>query len=65
LFPISIACETAALIVLLTLVVMGITLNITAPGLRWILNIFTIAAAVAVIPIIFYASTRTLPDLER
>jgi hypothetical protein len=62
-----IACEAAALLILLALVILGLTLNITAPALRWILNIFTIAAAVAVavIPIVFYAFTPTLPDLER
>jgi hypothetical protein len=61
-----IACEAAALLIL-ALVILGLTLNITAPALRWILNIFTIAAAVAVavIPIVFYAFTPTLPDLER
>jgi len=62
-----IACETGALLVLLPLVILGLTANITAPALRWILNIFTIAAAVAVavIPIIFYAFTPTLPEIER
>jgi hypothetical protein len=62
-----IACEAAALAVLLPLVVVGLTLGITAPGLLWMINIFTIAAAVAaaVIPIVFYAFTPTLPELER
>jgi len=62
-----IACETSALLVLLSLVALGLTLNITAPALRWILNVFTIAAAVtvAVTPIVFYAFTPTLPDPER
>jgi hypothetical protein len=62
-----IACEAAALAVLLPLLVVGLALNITAPGLRWMINIFTIAAAVAaaVIPIVFYAFTPTLPELER
>ena len=62
-----IACESAALLVLLPLVILGLTLNITAPALRWLMNIFTIAAAVAaaVIPIVFYAFTPTLPELER
>jgi hypothetical protein len=61
------ACEAAALLVLLPLVILGVTADITAPALRWILNIFTIAAAVtvAVIPVVFYAFTPTLPDLER
>ncbi len=62
-----VACEIAAVAVLLSLVILGLTLNITAPALRWLLNIFTIAAAVsaAIIPIVFYAGTPTLPELER
>jgi hypothetical protein len=62
-----IVCEAGALAVLLPLVVLGLALNISAPALRWIMNIFTIAAAVAaaVIPIVFYAFTPTLPELER
>ncbi len=62
-----IACEAGALLVLLPLVIVGLTLNVSAPGLRWIMNILTIAAAVAaaVIPIVFYAFTPTLPELER
>jgi hypothetical protein len=62
-----VACEGAALLVLLPLVILGLTLNINAPALRWIMNILTIAAAVAaaVIPIGFYAFTPTLPELER
>ena len=59
--------EGAVLTVLLPLVILGLTLDITAPALRWVINIFTIAAAVAaaVIPIVFYAFTPTLPELER
>jgi hypothetical protein len=62
-----IACEGAVLLVLLPLVILGLTLNISAPALRWILNILTISAAFAavVIPIAFYAFTPTLPELER
>jgi hypothetical protein len=62
-----VACEGAALLVLLPLVILGLTLNIDAPALRWIMNILTIAAAMAavVIPIIFYAATPTLPEIER
>jgi hypothetical protein len=62
-----VACEGAALLVLLPLVILGLTLNISAPVLRWIMNILTIAAAMAavVIPIVFYAFTPTLPELER
>lgn len=61
------ACEGAALLILLPLVILGLTLNISAPALRWIMNILTIVAAIAavVIPIIFYAATPTLPELER
>ncbi len=59
--------EGAILAVLLPLVILGLTLDVTAPALRWAINIFTIAAAVAaaVIPIVFYAFTPTLPELER
>jgi hypothetical protein len=62
-----IACEVAALVVLVPLVILGLTLNITAPAVRWLMNAFTIAAAIsaAVIPIVFYAFTPTLPELER
>jgi len=61
------ACECAAFAVLLPLVILGFTFNFTAPALRWLMNIFTIAAAVvaAIIPIVFYAFTPTLPDIER
>ena len=61
------ACEGAALLVLLPLVILGLTLDVTAPALRWIMNILTIAAAMAavVIPIVFYAFTPTLPEIER
>src|SRR5689334_18216133 len=62
-----VTCEGAALLVLLPLVILGLTMNITAPAMRWIMNILTIAAAFAavVIPIVFYAFTPTLPELER
>jgi hypothetical protein len=62
-----IACEAAVLAVLFPLVILGLTLDITSPALRWTLNIFTIAAAVtaAIIPIIFYAVTPTLPEVDR
>jgi hypothetical protein len=62
-----IACEVAALVVLVPLVILGLTLNITSPALRWLMNVFTIAAAIsaALIPIVFYAFTPTLPELER
>jgi hypothetical protein len=62
-----VAYEGAALAVLLPLVILGLTLDVNAPALRWIMNIFTIVAAVAaaIIPIVFYAFTPTLPELER
>lgn len=62
-----VAYEGAALAILLPLVILGLTLEVTAPALRWIMNILTIAAAVvaAGIPIVFYAFTPTLPELER
>ena len=62
-----VACEIGAVAVLLPLLTLGLTSNITAPSLRWILDIFTITAAVsaAIIPIVFYAGTPTLPQLER
>ncbi|HST29398.1 MAG TPA: hypothetical protein VLK27_00995 [Chthoniobacterales bacterium] len=61
------ACEAAALLILLPLVILGFTLNISAPALRWIMNILTIASAITavVIPIIFYAANPTLPELDR
>ena len=60
------ACECAVFAVLLPLLILGFSLNITAPALRWMMNIFTIASAVAaaIIPIVFYAFTPTLPDIE-
>jgi len=62
-----VACEIGAAAVLLPLLTLGLTSNITTPSLRWILDIFTITAAVsaAIIPIVFYARTPTLPELER
>jgi hypothetical protein len=62
-----IACEVAALVVLVPLVILGLTRSITSPALHWLMNLFTIAAAIsaAVIPIVFYAFTPTLPELER
>jgi hypothetical protein len=62
-----IACEVAALVVLVPLVILGLTLSITSPVVHWLMNLFTIAAAIsaAVIPIAFYAFTPTLPEIER
>jgi hypothetical protein len=62
-----IACEVAALVVLVPLVILGLTLSITSPALHWLMNLFTIAAAIsaAVIPIVFYAFTPTLPEIDR
>ncbi len=60
-------CEAGALLVLVPLVIMGLTFNVSAPAIRWIMNLFTIAAAIGavVIPIVFYAGTPTLPEIER
>jgi hypothetical protein len=62
-----IACEVVALVVLAPLVILGFTLNITTPALHWLMNLLTITAAISatVIPIVFYAFTPTLPELER
>jgi hypothetical protein len=62
-----IAAESATLAVLLPLAVLGVLFHPANVGLRWILNIFTIASAIvaAVIPILFYAVVPTLPEIER
>jgi hypothetical protein len=62
-----VACEIGAVAVLLPLIILGVALNITVPSLRWLLNVFTVTAAVlaAIIPIVFYAGTPTPPETER
>jgi hypothetical protein len=62
-----IAYESIAVGVLLPLAFVGLTRQVTMPVLVWIVDILTIAAAVAaaVIPIAFFALTPTLPEIER
>ena len=62
-----IACESAALAVLLPLVILGLALHPDNVPLVWIMNIFTITSAVAtaLLPIFFFALTPTLPEIER
>ena len=62
-----IVCESAALGALLALAIVGLSFDSTNAGVAWIINIFAIASAVtaALIPIIFYALTPTLPEIER
>lgn len=62
-----IVCESAALVVLLPLVVLGLSHRPENVALVWIMNISTIASAVAaaLLPIIFFAFTPTLPEIER
>jgi hypothetical protein len=60
-------CEATALAVLLPLAIIGLAHRPSNVAVLWIMNIFTIASAVvaAVIPILFYAFTPTLPEIER
>jgi hypothetical protein len=60
-------CETIAVGILMPLAILGLLRVVTSPVLVWVMNILTIAAVVsaAVIPIIFYAATSTLPQIER
>jgi hypothetical protein len=62
-----IACESAALAVLLPLVILGLSRPPDNVALVWIMDISTIASAVAaaLIPIIFFAFAPTLPEIER
>jgi hypothetical protein len=62
-----IACESAALAVLLLLVILGLSRRPDNVALVWIMDISTIASAVAaaLIPIIFFAFAPTLPEIER
>jgi hypothetical protein len=62
-----IACESAALAVLLPLVILGMSWGPDNVALVWIMDISTIASAVAaaLIPIIFFAFAPTLPEIER
>ena len=60
-------CEGIAVSVLLPLAILGVVFQPQNPALHWILNIFTIAAAVAaaLIPIFFFAASPALPEIER
>ena len=62
-----IVCESISVGVLLPLAAIGLFFHPENPGLHWILNILTISAAVAtaLIPIIFFAATPTLPEIEQ
>src|SRR6266404_3942730 len=57
-------CESIAVGVLLPLAILGLAFHPENTALRWIMNISTIAAAVAaaLIPILFFALTPTLPE---
>lgn len=60
-------CEAIALALLLPLAIIGLANRPSNAALLWIMNISTIASAVAaaLIPILFYAFTPTLPEIER
>jgi hypothetical protein len=60
-------CESIAVAVLLPLAIIGLSHRPSNAAALWMMNIFTIASAVAaaVIPILFYAFTPTLPEIER
>src|SRR6266404_8921221 len=62
-----IVCESAALGALLALAIVGLSFQPTNAAVAWIINISAIGSAVtaALIPIIFYALTPTLPEIER
>jgi len=62
-----IACESAILAVLLPLAILGLSWPPDNVGVVWIINVLTIASAVAaaLIPILFFALTPTVPGIER
>jgi hypothetical protein len=62
-----VVCEGAAVAVLLPLVILGVAYHPANVALVWIMNIFTITSAVAaaLLPILFFAFTPTLPEIER
>ena len=62
-----IVCESVAVGVLLPLAILGLSHRPENAALLWIMNISTIASAVAaaLIPILFFAFTPTLPEIER
>jgi hypothetical protein len=59
--------ESIALGILLPLAFLGLTYRVENVVLHWTMNISTIAAAfaAALIPILFFAATPTLPEIER
>jgi hypothetical protein len=61
-----VVCESAAVAVLLPLAIIGLLDRPSNTALLWIMNLSTIAMAIAValIPILFYAFTPTLPEIE-
>ena len=61
-----VACECAALAVLLPLALIGLLYRPSNAGLLWIMDVSTIASAVAaaLMPILFYAVIPTLPEIE-
>jgi hypothetical protein len=60
-------CESIAVGVLLPLVIVGLAHRPESVALVWIMNIMTIASAVAaaLIPILFFTLNPTLPEIER
>jgi len=62
-----VVCESVALAVLLPLAILGLSHHPENVALVWIMNIFTIASAVAaaLLPIFFFAFTPTLPEIDR
>jgi hypothetical protein len=60
-------CEGAALAVLVPSLVFGVFRRFSDPGLAFSMNVVTIAAAaaVALIPILFYAIASPIPRGER
>ena len=63
-FTAFVISESAALAILLPLLVLGTLRRFSDPALSTSLNVLTIAAAaaVAIIPILFYALTPTIPS---
>jgi hypothetical protein len=59
--------QSIALSILLPLAYLGLTFRAENAVLHWAMNILTIAAAfaAALIPILFFAATPTLPEIER
>jgi hypothetical protein len=62
-----VVCESVAVAVLLPLAILGLSHHPENVALVWIMNISTIASAMAaaLFPIFFFALTPTLPEIER